>query len=331
MFALTLGGYLVFDYRMTSRWAGAEGQGSLSFTEYLGGLSGRVAGLTGAASASGLPTRLADMLPEPPAGWTVRPSVPEDVDSFLPRNTRKADKAALAYVKAVARAERGKGVEGVALTYEKGDTKVLVRATRYPNVIFTSLAATAQRVDLQLTSAAFTGTEFMTVRGLDVTEDILPEGFRARYFLTDVGAQIHIRVLAPKRMSDRDLLAFFETLHVKAMNASVIDTSPGLGEVPVIVLASELGVEARKDYAARIARQEAEETSSAMAALQEAEARAAAAAAAEPASDGGFLSNLFGSSEAAPAEEAKPAAQPGIHCEKSRDGFKRCRVETADE
>ena len=88
----------------------------------------------------------------------------------------------------------------------------------------------------------------MTVRGLDVTEDLLPEGFRGRLFLADVGAQIHLRVLAPKRMKDEDLVPFFETLHVKAMNADVIDKVEGLGEVPVIVLASALDDTERDAY-----------------------------------------------------------------------------------
>ena len=69
--------------------------------------------------------------------------------------------------------------------------------------------------------------------------------------MADVGAQIHIRVLVPKRMKEAELVAFFETLHVKAMNASVVDNVEGLGDVPVIVLASALTDEDREAYLAR--------------------------------------------------------------------------------
>lgn len=327
MFTATAGGYMYFDYKMSARWSGREDAEGLTFTEYLSGLSGRLAGMGGAASAAGLPTRLADMLPRPPEGWTVRPTEPGDVDGFLPKSVKKADAKAVAAVKQMGEATGGSGTEVALLTYESGDRKVVVKAIRYPNIIFTSFAAMQQRMELQMMTAEFRGTEFMTVRGLDVTEDLLPEGFRGRYFLANVGAQIHLRVLAPKRISDEDLVAFFQTLHVKAMNADVIDKVEGLGDVPVIVLASALDEAGREAYLADLAVRKAEEATR-DAELQQEAAAAAAAAPVEEDDGGGFLGRLFGAEKAAPAEDAaSPAAKAG--CVKDKDGVKRCRVESA--
>lgn len=260
MFAITAGGYIVFDYRMAARWAGAEGTAGLTFGDYLSGLPGRLANLGGGAiRTSGLPSSLEEMLPKPPAGWTVRPAEPADTEAFLPKDAARADKAGAAAVAAMAAAETESGVEVAALTYEKGDRKLIIRATRYPNMIFTSTAAIEQRTELRTKTAEFRGTEFATVRGLDLTEDLLPDGFRGRMFLADVGAQIHLRVLAPKRMKDEELVPFLETLHVKAMNADVIDKIEGLGDVPVIVVASALGDAERDSYLADVAARKAEE------------------------------------------------------------------------
>jgi hypothetical protein len=327
--AVAAGGYMYYDFRMASRWASAEDKDGLTVAEYLDGLSGRVKRLAGSGTTSGLPTKLADMLPKPPEGWTVRPAVAEDVEGFLPKSEKKADKAALAYVKAVAEADQGRGVEAVALTYEKGSRKVLVKAVRYPNVIFTSQNAPEQREELQATRARFRGTEFMTVRGLDVTEDLLPEGFRGRFFLADVGAQIQLQVLAPKRTSDKELIPFFETLHVKAMNASVVDRQEGLGEVPVIVLASALDDAGREAYVADVAARAAAEMSRYAEARSQAEARAAEDAAAGTGI--GILDSLFGkSAEAAPEEAAEP--QPAkAECTTDMKGKKTCVVGTAEE
>lgn len=330
--ALTAGGYLAFDYKMSSRWSGKDGGEGLTFSEYLSALPGRLGNLGGAASAAGLPTKLADMLPKAPDGWTVRPVDPKDTEGFLPKSTKKADKAGIAAIDAMATTTTESGTEVAALTYEKGDGKLIIKATRYPNVIFTSTASMQQRFDLQTTTAQFRGTEFATVRGLDVTEDLLPEGFRGRMFLAVVGGQIHLRILAPKRMSDEDFIPFLETLHVKAMNADVVDTVEGLGDVPVIVLVSQLDDTARDAYLADVAAREARKTQAATAekAKVDAETAAAEAETAEAApEDGGFLGSLFGASEP-PAEEAAPtAAAPKIGCSTGKDGVKRCTVEDA--
>ena len=51
MFTLTAGGYMFVDYKMSARWAGREDAEGLTFSEYLSGLSGRLAGLGGASPA----------------------------------------------------------------------------------------------------------------------------------------------------------------------------------------------------------------------------------------------------------------------------------------
>lgn len=329
MFTATAGGYMFFDYKMSARWSGREDAEGLTFTEYLSGLSGRVAGLGGSAAAAGLPTRVADMLPKPPEGWTVRPTEAADVEGFLPKSRSKADKEAVAAVTKVGQTDAGSGTEVAALTYEKGDRKVVIKAIRYPNIIFTSFAAMQQRMELQMASAQFRGTEFMTVRGLDVTEDLLPEGFRGRYFLADVGAQIHLRILAPKRMTDEDLVPFFETLHVKALNADVIDKVEGLGDVPVIVLASALDEAEREAYLADIAAREAE--AAAQEAERQSEAEAAQTAAPVEKKSGGFL-GLFGGGEEEPADDAveTTGSASKVSCSTGKDGVKRCSVAATD-
>ena len=332
IFTLTAGGFIFVDYKMSARWSGREEAGGLTFRDYLGGLSGRISGLGGGRGTGGMPTKLADMLPKPPEGWKTRPVEAGDTDGFLPKSGKNADKAGVAAVKAMAGGEAGSGVELAALTYEKGDRKLIVKAIRYPNVIFTSPASMDQRLELQTKTAEFRGTEFATVRGLDVTEDLLPEGFRGRMFLADVGGQIHLRILAPKRMTDVELLPFLETLHVKAMNAGVVDKVEGLGEVPVIVLASALEGDERDAYLADVAARAASDAAKVEADRAEAEAAKAQAETAEENTGGGFLGSLFGGGDEEPAAEAQaeaPANAAKVGCTTGKDGVKRCTVETA--
>jgi hypothetical protein len=327
MLTITAGGYMYYDFRMSSRLAGGAEAKGLTFNEYISGLPDRLAGFSGAASAGGLPTRLGEMLPKPPEGWTVHAVTAEDIKPFLPNSKGKADKAAVSALEALASAESGQGTEVAALAYKKGDRTVLVRAVRYPNLVFTSTAALAERAELQSISAEFRGTDFMTVRGLDVTEDLLPEGFRGRLFLADVGAQIHIRLLAPKRMKDAELVPFFETLHVEAMNASVIDKVEGLGKVPVIVLASALDDTGREAYFADRATRAADEDQREEAARAVAKAELAAAPVEESVGISALIGSLFQSEEPKPEVvapvEKKPAAPD---CTTSKDGVKRCKV-----
>lgn len=272
-FVLGVGGFVAVDYASAKRWTGGEAAKGLHFSQYLGSLPARFSG-SSASSATGLPRALADMMPAAPEGWTVRPAVAADLEGFLPQKSTNETLAAQKYVKALGAAASGSGAEIVFLTYEKGERRVVIEATRFPDLIFTSQMAMAQRVELQTVQAQFRGRPYMTVRGLDVTEDVLPDGMRGRYFLANVAGQIHLRMLTGKRMKDEDLIPFFKTLHVKAMNASVIDKEHGLGDVPVIVLASALDPATREIYdAERTARREAQ------AARREADRLAAEAAA----------------------------------------------------
>lgn len=332
-FALVASGGLYFDYQRSAKGAGTANAGGLTFPDYLAALPDRLSNLSsGTASAAGLPTHLADMLPRAPAGWTVRPTDPKDIEGFLPKSTKKADKKGIAAVNGFAKADTGSGVESVLLTYEKGDRKLIIKAVRYPDSLFTSPDAQQERLDLQSKTAEFRGTEFASVRGLEVIEDLLPEGFRGRMFLADVGAQIQLKILAPKRTSDEDLVAFLESLHVKAMNAHVVDKVAGLGEVPVIVLVSALDEEARNAYLADVAAREAEE-----AAKEEADRVAAEAAQAElaPAEDnadgGGFFAGLFGSKKTVAEDTTEKPPETKIVCKTTEDGSKRCSAEIASE
>jgi hypothetical protein len=308
------GGFLTLDYSMARKLAAAGDDGNLTISEYLGGLSERIARVTSSSAPPGLPTRLQDMLPKPPEGWTVRPAVAEDVAGFLPRSGVEADARAVALVQDVVNENVANAAEVAILTYERGERRVIVKAVRYPDVIFTGPMALQQRFDLQTQTAQFLEISAMTVRGLDVIEDALPDGMRGRLFMADVGAQIHLRLLAPRRMPDRDLLPFFETLHVKAMNAAVVDKRDGLGDLPVIVLASALDRDQRNAYDADRAARVAAESERAREERAAAEAQVAAAAALKP-------------EDEATAPKPEPAATVlEATCEQGADGVKRCRV-----
>ena len=116
---------------------------------------------------------------------------------------------------------------------------------------------------------------------------------------------------------------------VKALNAGVIDKVEGLGEVPVIVLASALEEAEREAYIADVAAREAE---AAEAAARGAEQQQQAEAAGEPQArqtGGGLLGGLFGGGDEAAAPE-EPAPGATTSCSTGQDGVKRCRVESSD-
>jgi len=308
MAAIGLSGFLVIDYSMARTAAEARNEDAPSVEAYLGGLSSRIASLGASASGSGLPTELADMLPKAPEGWTVRPTEAADVDGFQPRSGSDGDPKARALIASVTDAGAASGGEAVVLTYEKGEQRVVIRAVRYPDEIFADSSYLVQRQQLQSAGATFRGLSALTVRGLDVTEDWLPDGMRGRVLLADVGGQIHLQMVVPKRMKDADLLPFFETLNVEAMNASVVDRQDGLGQVPVIVLASALGEADRAVYDADRSARKAATAAHRAKALQAEEAR---------------LASL--SADDAPAVgETKPAA--AANCAAGSGGIKRCTV-----
>lgn len=287
-------GYLAFDYWNVNRMAKHGDGDGVTVSEYLGGWVS-LAGAVGAAGEDGpaLPGELAGMLPKAPEGWSVRPTEPGDVDAFLPTG---ADEKAVKLIRAVVNEREGNGLRQVRQTYQKGSRTVVVELVRYPDFIFTSFGAMALKMELQMSGAEFRGRDFMTVRGMEINEDVLPEGIALRYLVGDVADQIWVRVLAPRTMTDQELLPFFETLHVPAMNANVVEQVAGMGEVPVIVLASvideqtRLAREAERDAekAAREAERAAREAEMAAEAAAEAEAEAERAAGVETDADTGI-------------------------------------------
>lgn len=245
---VAVGGFVVIDYTAAHRAASLDENVELTFRDYLGKLPGRLIGDEDVQSI--LPPTLAEMMPKAPQGWTVRPALPDDAEAFLPRDVSKGSSEVRNYVAAVSKEIFGLGTEQVMLTYDRGRTRVIFQAVRFPDpeAMLSGLLGTEQLIEREMTTPQYRPTAFMTVRGLDVTEDLLPEGIRVRYFLSTVGKQIQIKVLASRRLTDRELIPFFETLNVKAMNTSVVAKQDGLGEVPVIVLASALDRETREAY-----------------------------------------------------------------------------------
>jgi hypothetical protein len=320
---LTLGlgaaGLVALDYYRSLQTASAsEGAAEMTFRTYLDGIPARIASVTGSSgTTAGLTGTLADMLPRAPEGWTVRPATADDIDVFLPKSSGDGDPVARDLVKSIASTRVSKGAEVVILTYEKGERRVMVQAVRFPDRIFTDDTALEERFDLQMQSARQPGRPFMTVRGLDVTEDFLGDGMRARYLVADVGAQIRIRVLASKRLKDADLVAFLETLNVKAMNADVVDRQAGLGDLPVIALASAMTDAGREAYEADRSERLAGAVTRAEEQREAARARLASVA---PANDGGAVKN--------PAEQTESSFT--TDCAKGAGGIKRCTVGAND-
>ncbi len=270
-------GYLAFDFWNANRMARYGDGDGITVGEYVSGWLSFADVVNGSdEDATALPAELAGMMPKTPAGWTVRPTEPGDVDAFLPAG---AEEKAVKMVRAVVTAREGNGLRQIKQTYQNGPRTVVVELLRYPDFIFTSFAATALKMELQMSGMEFESRSFMTVRGLEIREDRMPEEIGLRYLVGNVGSQIWVRVLAPRSMTDEELLPFFETLHVPAMNANVVEKVAGMGDVPVIVLASVIEEETR---AAMQAEREAEQARlEAERAAREAEAAAAAEAEAE--------------------------------------------------
>lgn len=311
MFSVAAGGFLALDYNAARQIAAAaDPEAELSIPTYLDDLTGRLAEFARSIDQSGAKRGLQAMLPQPPEGWTVRPAEKEDAQVFLPSERGALEEPARNLIAEVLNPKVRDAGDVAILTYERGEQKVVVKAVFYPHAIFTSPAAAEKRLALQTQEAVYRGLPTMTVRGLDVTEEMLPEGARGRLFMADVGGQIHIRVLAPRRMADDALVKFFETLNVKAMNAAVVHKLGGLGEVPIIVLASALDREARSAYDAdRAAR---------------AAARLAASREAFEAAQGSVATVAGVATEA--SEDPAASGSEGVVCQEGAGGVKRCKV-----
>ncbi|WP_136646268.1 hypothetical protein [Tabrizicola sp. YIM 78059] len=302
------GGLLFIDYNNARNAAAARGDQALTLAAYLETVTDRIGNATALAGVAGMSRSLEQMLPAAPDGWTVRAAATEDLADFLPKKGAKVDRKARDQVAAVGSTKAVNGAEVVIRTYERGDRRVVIQAIRYPDRIFTDPDAAEERFRLRIEAAERRGRPFMTVRGLDIAEEFPGEGIRARYFSANVGGQIQIRVLATKRMKDKELIPFFETLHVQAMNAAVVDKVEGLGEVPVILLVSAMKANEREAYEADRARR-SEEAVMLARSLREADAARAGSV-------------------------RKPAAKPtegfAADCTKGAGGIKRCSVASGD-
>lgn len=313
MLAIGTGGLLALDFH-TTRKAAASGAAELTFRAYLDRLPARLASVTASSGTAPARSALADLLPRPPEGWAVRSAEKGDVDVFLPKRPRDADPDARKLVESVGSTRAAKGAEVTILTYERGERRVMVQLVRQPDRIFTDPAAFAQRHDLRVAALQPRGRAVMAVRGLDVTEEFLGDGMRGRFFSAAVGGQIQVRMLTSKRLKDSEVLAFLETLDVKGLNAAAADRQPGLGEVPVIVLASALGDADREAFETDRARRDAEAIAVADDRRQAEELAFAAAATA-----------TLDDTEATAAPE-KPKAGFSTDCKKSDGGTRRCSV-----
>ena len=302
MLSVGAAGVLAVDYTLQRQQALEVDEIELTIGEYVEALPDRVAAATSSAAGDGLPNELKEMLPVPPSGWTVRDTLAEDDATFLPRARSEGDQLANRLIRETTRLNVAKAEDVVALTYERGERRVVFMLARFADGIFTNPAAYQLRYELQTAGARFRALDSMTVRGLDITEDFLPDGAQGRLFIANVAGQIQLRILAPKRMTDRDLVPFLETLNVKAMNANVVDRVAGLGEIDVIAVASEMSDASREAYLADRAAREA----AVLARANEDRERAAAAG--------------------PRATESSAPAEPDANCEKGAGGIKRCTI-----
>jgi hypothetical protein len=304
------GGIMLIDFNRLVQEAAAAEAKPPSFQDYLESVPQKLASLTGPSRSATRAIGLADMLPPAPEGWTARPLADGkggDIDSFLPRAGNDGDAAGIERVKAAGSTRVEAGATLAIQAYERGERRVVVQIVRLPDSIFTDLGSADRRHAAQVQAAELRGRPFLSVRGLDVTEEFLGDGLRARYFTASVGAQIQIRVLASRRLKDGDLVPFFESLPVKEMNASVVDRLPGLGEIPVLVLASAL-------TEANATAFEADRAARALSAIAEADRMFELAKA-----------ELAAKAEVAPGAAAQPAT---TECKTGAGGVKRCSVGT---
>ena len=246
------GAILFADFNRMVSAASATDAEPPSFQAFLETVPKKLASLTAPTQTKAPVLSLDTMLPRAPEGWTMRPVADGDADiaDFLPRSGDDAGAASINLVKAAASTSVPEGATVAIQAYERGERRVIFQLVRLPDSIFTGLEAIDRRHELQVQAAEMRGRPFMTVRGLDVTEEFLGDGMRLRYFTASVGAQLQIRVMASRRLKDGQLVPFFETLNVRAMNEAVVDRQPGLGEVPVMVLGSALGEEDGAAYQA---------------------------------------------------------------------------------
>jgi hypothetical protein len=253
LFLFGAGGILFLDFNRAVQKAKASDEAPPSFQAYLGTAEEKILGLIGSSPSAENTNDIANLMPRAPDGWTRRPLAEGeggDIEGFLPRSGDDGDTAAIELVTAIGRSRVEYGATVAIQTYERDDRRVVIQLVRLSDTFFTDRDTIDRRHDLQVQAAELRGQPFLTVRGLDVTEELLGDGMRARYFTANIGAQLQIRMLASLRLDDEDLVPLFETLDVAALNAAVVDRQPGLGEIPVLVLGSALSEADRAAYEA---------------------------------------------------------------------------------
>jgi hypothetical protein len=272
----------MLDLKAAQRVALAEGRDLPTLPEHLLGIGSRlVAKLQSGfgAGSSENSARLAQMLPTLPEGWEIRTLEPGVAKSLLAKSDKDNDPVTVSLIEGILSPGGPRGTAVAQLAFGRKDRFVVFKLVRYPDALFIDPASLSELDALIAARPPQEQRVFLRVRGLDVAELALPDKIRARVFTADLGGQLRLWVASTKKMADGDLVPFFETLDVAAMNAAVRDREPGLGEVPVLVVVSELDAEARAAYEAdRAARAHDRET-----ALQE--TRAALATRLAPAAD----------------------------------------------
>lgn len=293
-------GYLAFDYSMSNRAARAMGESEISFGAYVMGWADMIeivgTGVT-EPGATAMPGDLVAMLPKAPEGWVQRAMTPQDLAAVLGLGLAGED---LGLASDALQDNGGKGLDQARMAYDSPAGVVVAELVRYPDTVFTSFMAMSVKFELEMKTMSIQSSDFMTVRGFEVRRAALPKSAPVQVLLGDLGGQLHLRVTAPATMADTDLVPFFQTLHVPAMNAAIVRPVPGMGEVPVVVLASVLDDQTRIAFAA------------------EQEAARAAAAEAKKAQEDEAKAKLMGTPAADPVttldegapEDAPPAAAP---------------------
>lgn len=248
-----LAALVMLDFKAAERLAVAEGRDLPSLPEHFVGIGSRIlakieSGFGGGASESS--ARLALSLPAVPDGWEIRTIEPGTAKSLLAKTQKDNDPDTISLIEDLLVAKAPRGSEAAQLAYGRKDRLVVFKLVRQPDSLFTDPENLTDLDALIAARPPQAVQDFLRVRGLDVAELILPEKARARVFTAELGGQLRLWVLSSKKMTDTDLVPFFETLDVAAMNAAVRAREGGIGAVPVVVVVSELDKAARSAYEA---------------------------------------------------------------------------------
>lgn len=248
-----LSALVMLDFKAAQRRAIAGDLEAYGFVEHVIGFGPRLVQFAtsgfGSDQTENSP-RLMAMMPRMPDGWDSRALDDDDLAALLSKNPKNDDPATIGLIQDILSPRASQGAEVAMAVYAAKGRLVVFKLIRQPDDLFTD---PARRRDLDAMIASRPSSlshDFMRVRGMDVAEIVLPDRIRARVFTAELGAQLRLWVLASKKMGDDDLVPFFETLDVAAMNAAVRDKEHGMGEIPLIVVVSDLREAERTAYEA---------------------------------------------------------------------------------